>query len=110
MNAPLSHTTPPPPSEPEPPPTLDPATVADDDLVETIEIFIAADTVAQERLDWIAYHRDLLRQALDATTLGWVLDIHRMADEREDHLRVALVRWAFDVGRRFPLPAGEVST
>jgi hypothetical protein len=100
----------PPLSEPELPPTLDPATAADDDLVEVIDRFIAADAIARERLAWIGFHEELLRQVVEPPAWSLVLETRHLVNEREDHLRVALVRWAFDAGRRFPFQPGQASS
>ena len=98
---------PPPPSDPELP-ALDPEIVADDEaLGEAVDRFIANEPVGKARLDFVADHQELLRQAVDSEMWRLILGIDEMVVERWADLAVEVARWAFKEGRCFPLPPEE---
>lgn len=98
---------PPPPSEPELP-VLTPEVVADDDaLEEAVDHFIEMNVEAQEHLREIATYYAAVRDAVDSGVWRLVVNADNVASERWSAIGVAIVRWAFDAGRRFPIVANE---
>ncbi len=100
---------PPPPSDPEPL-RLDPSVVADDEsLAEAVDEFVRRDPLARERLHSVANQQELLRQVVDADTWRLALRLDEMIVERWSDVVVSVARWAFEEGRRHPLPAEDAS-
>jgi hypothetical protein len=86
-------------------PVLDPAIVEDDELLGgAVDALILADPVARERAEQIAMHQGWLRSMVDPDVFRLVLEIEARLNERWADLSVVIARWAFEQGRRFPLP------
>jgi len=94
----------PPPSNPEPPPTLDPDSVADDELLGmAVDAVVGADRDARERMLEIFRYAESLRAILDEETWRTFLVYDEHSNARFAELLLAVSRWAFEQGRRFPL-------
>jgi hypothetical protein len=92
-------------------PQLDPTTVEDDEaLAAAVDGLVAADPEARERLYVIVDHQELLRQSVDPDVWRLVLRVDERIVERWADVAVAIARWAFDAGRRHPLPQEEASS
>ena len=90
----------------EGPPALDPSTVEDDEaLALAVDQVIQADPVARTRASEIAMHQAWLQAAVeDAGTWRLYLDVVSRQDQRWDDLSLAIAKWAFNEGRKHPLP------
>ena len=91
-------------------PQLDPYVVEmDDELAEVVDAVVVREPRSRERHGDICEHVELLRGCVEPDVWPLVEEIRGRIREREEALRLGLVRWAFDQGRRYPLPAGEVA-
>jgi hypothetical protein len=79
----------------------------DDELAEVVDAVVVREPRARERQGDICEHVELLRGCLEPDVWPLVEDIRGRIRERDEALRLAIARWAFEEGRRFPLPAGE---
>jgi hypothetical protein len=79
----------------------------DDELAEVVDALVRGEPRARERHEDICEHVELLRGCSEPDVWPLVEEIRGRIREREEALRLALARWAFDQGRRHPLPAGE---
>ncbi len=87
-------------------PALDPSIVEDDELLGVaVDQVIHADPDARRRSAEIVMYQGFLQAIVeDAGTWRLVLEIESRTSERWADLSVAIARWAFEHGRRFPLP------
>jgi hypothetical protein len=89
-------------------PALDPGIVADDEgLGEAVDQFIFQDPEARTRLSEITAHQEWLKKGVDGETWKLVLHVDAMIVERWVDVVVAVARWGFTEGRKFPLPTEE---
>lgn len=94
----------PPPSDPEMP-TLDPVTVADDEMLGMcLDAVVVRDRAARERMDEIFRYTEAMRAILDADTWRIFMVYDERCNARFAELLLVIARWAFGEGRRHPLP------
>jgi hypothetical protein len=93
-----------PPSEPEIS-MLTPEIVEDDEAIaEVVDAFIAKDGVARARLGDVSFHQDALRLVVEPDVWQLALRLDEAVTGRWADLAVGIARWAFEEGRKHPIP------
>lgn len=90
---------------------LDPATVEDDELLAAVvDQFIKADPDAADTLGEIARLHGVLNDLADPHWWPIFARAEELTAARWAELAVALVRWSFSEGRRFPVDQPGAAT
>jgi len=84
-------------------PTLDPDTVADDELLGVaVDAVVVANVDARERMEEVFEMTEALRAILDEGTWQLFMAYDELANARFAELSLVIARWAFNEGQRFP--------
>jgi hypothetical protein len=87
-------------------PPLTPEVAGDEELLgAAVDNVVRSDCVARRRAREIVEHHGWLGEAVDPEAWGLFLEIEARTNERVADLLVVIARWAFEEGRRHPLPA-----
>jgi hypothetical protein len=100
---------PPPTSECEVLPSLDPVTVADDELLGmAVDAVVVGDREARERMEEILRYTEALQAIVDTDTWQLFLTYDERVNARFAELLLVVARAAFGDGRRHPFHRGRL--